>query len=240
MQYQQIVHGIFRSRPNRFLAKVEIGGTEETVHVKNTGRCRELLVPGARVILEDHPHAREQGRKTRYSLVGVYKNRGEGCPPLLVNMDSQAPNLAAREWLEGGGFEAATGRCPREIRREVTYGQSRFDLAFLSDGQPAFMEVKGVTLEEDGIAMFPDAPTERGVKHLLELADAAKQGYQTYVLFVIQMKEIHGFRANRKTHETFAQTLRQIHSAGVQVMAYDCSVWESGFQVDQKIPILWD
>ncbi|MCI8725538.1 MAG: DNA/RNA nuclease SfsA [Hungatella sp.] len=237
MQYSQIVRGIFLSRPNRFVAQVKIGDREHTVHVKNTGRCRELLLPGTQVLLEYHPDARAQGRKTQYSLVAVYKNRGENLPRLLINMDSQAPNQAAREWLENGGFKASTGLQPQQIQREVTYGQSRFDLAFQAGGRPAFMEVKGVTLEKDGIAMFPDAPTQRGVKHLSELAHAAQHGFLAYILFVIQMKEIRSFCPNREMHEAFAQTLLQVSRENVKVLAYDCKVTETGFTIDQPVPV---
>lgn len=229
MKYPQIVHGTFVSRPNRFIAQVKIESVVHTVHVKNTGRCRELLIPGAKVLLEYHPDAQALGRKTQYSLVGVYKAEENGLPARLVNMDSQAPNQAAKEWLEN--------LYPQNIRREVTYGQSRFDLAFEIGGKPAFMEVKGVTLEKQGIAMFPDAPTERGVKHLQELADAAEHGFQAYILFVIQMKGVYEFRPNWKTHEAFARTLKEVSEKGVHILAYDCLVEEDGFQIDQPIPV---
>lgn len=256
MRYQSITHGVFISRPNRFLAQVEIAGQVHTVHVKNTGRCRELLVPGAKVILEHHVDFAETGRKTEFSLVGVYK--GE----ILINMDSQAPNQAAREWLKQSGWLRQSGglqlggRLKRsgrlkqriiDVRREVKYGNSRFDLAFQIENRdeagdvtkimPAFMEVKGVTLERHGTAMFPDAPTERGVKHLLELKEAVSQGYQAYVLFVIQMKGVKEFRPNHETHEEFARTLKMVSDAGVQVMAYDCLVREDGFCIDQPVPV---
>lgn len=239
MKYAQIVRGTFLRRPNRFIAQVKIGGKEHTVHVKNTGRCRELLLPDTEVVLEYHPDAKVLGRKTQYSLVAVYKDRGESLPKLLINMDSQAPNQAAKEWLENGGFQKVTGLKAEQIHREVTYGQSRFDLAFLAAGRPAFMEVKGVTLEKDGIAMFPDAPTERGVKHLLELADAAKHGFQAYILFVIQMKEIKSFRPNWEMHEAFAKTLRQVSQENVKVLACDCMVEENGFYIDQPVSIIF-
>lgn len=229
MRYEHVKKGIFKARPNRFVAQVDIDGREHTVHVKNTGRCRELLIPGAAVLLEYHPDAKNQGRKTEYSLVGVYKGK------LLINMDSQAPNTAAREWLESGGFQRELGMRPENIRREVTYGQSRFDLAFTLDGQPAFMEVKGVTLERDGAALFPDAPTERGVKHLEELARAVGDGFMAFVLFVIQMKGVREFRANGEMHKEFANALIRAREAGVKVLAYDCSVREDGFEVDKEV-----
>lgn len=239
MKYAQIVRGTFLRRPNRFIAQVKIGDKEHTVHVKNTGRCQELLLPDTEVLLEYHPDAKALGRKTRYSLVAVYKDRGEALPKLLINMDSQAPNQAAREWLENGGFQNVTGFKAEQVHREVTYGQSRFDLAFQAAGHPAFMEVKGVTLEKDGIAMFPDAPTERGVKHLLELADAAKHGFRAYILFVLQMKEIRFFRPNWEMHEAFAKTLRQVSQENVKVLACDCKVEEDGFSIDQPVPIVF-
>ena len=232
MKYQTTKKGIFKIRPNRFVAQVDIHGTEHTVHVKNTGRCRELLIPGATVILEYHPDALRLGRKTEYSLVAVYKGK------LLINMDSQAPNSAAARWLLEGGFEKATGMKPEQIRREVTYGQSRFDLAFSIEGKPCFMEVKGVTLENDGTAMFPDAPTERGVKHLEELAKAVKEGFQAYVLFVIQMKGVRGFRPNYETHREFGQALEKAAAAGVKILAYDCLVKENGFSIDQAVQVV--
>lgn len=231
MTYEHIKKGIFQARPNRFVAQVMIDGKEHRVHVKNTGRCRELLIPGAAVVLEDHPDAEAKGRKTRYSLVAVYKG------DLLINMDSQAPNEAAAEWLAGGGFYEATGRKPEQIRREVTWGQSRFDLSFIAQGHPSFLEVKGVTLEEKGIAMFPDAPTERGVKHLHELARAATEGFDAYVLFVIQMKGIDLFTPNVKMHREFALALCQAEAAGVHILAYDCLVREDGFSIHRPVPV---
>lgn len=244
MKYAQIVRGTFVGRPNRFIAQVQIESVVHTVHVKNTGRCRELLIPGAEVILEFHPNAGALGRKTQYSLVGVYKAGENGLPVRLVNMDSQAPNQAAGEWLERRNLQnnrnSQNSWNVRNIRREVIYGRSRFDLAFEIDGKPAFMEVKGVTLENRGIAMFPDAPTERGVKHLLELADAAEHGFQAYILFVIQMKGVHEFRPNWKTHETFARTLKEVSGKGVHVLAYDCLVEEDGFQIDQPVPVSYE
>lgn len=229
MQYAHIEKGIFKERPNRFVAKVEINGKEHTVHVKNTGRCRELLIPGARVLMEYHPDAKKQGRKTEYSLVAVYKGQ------LLINMDSQAPNVAAKEWLENGGFLKAVGEKPENIRREVTYGQSRFDLAFTLKGKPGFMEVKGVTLEKDGVALFPDAPTQRGVKHLEELTRAVGDGFFAFVLFVIQMKGVREFRPNNEMHEAFGKALVKAKDAGVKVLAFDCEVREDGFMIRREV-----
>ena len=248
MTYEHIVAGTFISRPNRFIAHVETGNRTVVCHVKNTGRCRELLIPGVTVILEFHPDAVLSGRKTEYDLIGVYKNG------LLINMDSQAPNKAAWEWLVslGGGQYTEKNHYPLgsyvpfDIRREVTHGDSRFDLAFsLRDRDtkavsPAFMEVKGVTLEENGLALFPDAPTKRGIKHLKGLIRAHEEGYEAYVLFVIQMKGILGFTPNDITHPAFGETLRQAREAGVHVLAYDCLVNPDTMTVDSPVKVMLD
>lgn len=258
MKYEHILRGTFLSRPNRFIAHVLIAGegqAEETVvcHVKNTGRCRELLIPGVTVLVQFHPKAAALGRKTAYSLIGVWKERENG--PLLINMDSQAPNQVAWEWLQSVSqnpplpFHLSEGRgilpgvTIKDIRREVTYDKSRFDLAFQAvmpescHEIPAFMEVKGVTLEEDGLAMFPDAPTERGVKHILELANARREGFEAYILFVIQMKEMTAFAPNRKTHPQFGDALKAAAEAGVHILAYDCKVTEDSLTLDRPVPV---
>ena len=227
MKYKNIFSGRFISRPNRFIAKVEIDGTEETVHVKNTGRCRELLTEGCTVYLEksDNPD-----RKTKYDLVAVEKIRN-GKTNLLVNMDSQVPNAAAEEWLKKGGLFSSDA----VIRREVTFGDSRFDF-YIEDGErKAFLEVKGVTLESDGIALFPDAPTERGVKHIKELISCIKSGYEAYILFVIQMKEICLFIPNDKMHPEFGEALRNAESSGVKIIAMDCIVTPDSMEIDVPI-----
>lgn len=248
MTYEHIVAGTFISRPNRFIAHVETGNRTVVCHVKNTGRCRELLIPGVTVILEFHPDAVLSGRKTEYDLIGVYKNG------LLINMDSQAPNKAAWEWLVslGGGQYTEKNHYPLgsyvpfDIRREVTHGDSRFDLAFSLRNRdtkavsPAFMEVKGVTLEENGLALFPDAPTIRGIKHLKGLIRAHEEGYEAYVLFVIQMKGILGFTPNDITHPAFGETLRQAREAGVHVLAYDCLVNPDTMTVDSPVKVMLD
>lgn len=248
MTYEHIVAGTFISRPNRFIAHVETGNRTVVCHVKNTGRCRELLIPGVTVILEFHPDAVLSGRKTEYDLIGVYKNG------LLINMDSQAPNKAAWEWLVslGGGQYTEKNHYPLgsyvpfDIRREVTHGDSRFDLAFSLRNRdskavsPAFMEVKGVTLEENGLALFPDAPTKRGIKHLKGLIRAHEEGYEAYVLFVIQMKGILGFTPNDITHPAFGETLRQAREAGVHVLAYDCLVNPDTMTVDSPVKVMLD
>lgn len=235
MQYEHIVTGTFLKRPNRFLAHVLIDGKETVCHVKNTGRLKEFLIPGAELLLEYHPDAQRLGRKTSYSVIGVYKeNAGYNQERLLINMDSQAPNQAAWEWVSGGGLSPLAA----QVRREVTYHDSRFDLAFTLDGVPAFMEVKGVTLEQNGLASFPDAPTERGVKHILELCDAAGEGYPSYLLFVIQMKGVHSFTPNRSTHPEFADALIRARKAGVQILAYDCLVTERTMTLDRPVRVL--
>lgn len=232
MKYQHMVTGIFIERPNRFLAQVRVGSKQVVSHVKNTGRCRELLIPGARVLLEYHPNAVGLGRKTEYSLIGVYKGG------TLINMDSQAPNQVALEWLLDGGFTRETGLEVQDVRREVTYGNSRFDLAFTAAGKPAFMEVKGVTLEEEGVAKFPDAPTMRGVKHLIELGDAAQKGYEVYVLFVVQMKGVSAFTPNMATHPAFGETLKLVEKQGVHILAYDCMAEEDGLTIEHPVPVI--
>ena len=234
MTYDNIVTGTFLKRPNRFIAYVEVKGDVKTCHVKNTGRCQELLVPGCTVVLEFHPKAKEMKRKTEYDLIAVYKGN------LLINMDSQAPNQAALEWIrekEAKGLSLENVGIPTNIRREVTHGESRFDLAFLLDGRPAFMEVKGVTLEKEGNVFFPDAPTIRGVKHLNGLIQAKKDGFETFLLLVIQMKGIRKFYPNDETHKAFGDALRAAAAAGVHILAYDCIVTENSMDMDEKVEV---
>lgn len=215
MKYQNIISGRFIDRPNRFVAHVEIKGQIETVHVKNTGRCRELLLPGAKVLLEVSGNPK---RKTKYDLVTVWKeNLG------WVNMDSQSPNKLAREWLETQGFE--------RIKPEYTYGNSRVDFYMEKNGEKYLMEVKGCTLEIDGIGYFPDAPTERGVKHLRELIRARGEGYHTAVAFVIQMNGIKEVRPNMVTHPEFGVALEEAKVAGVDVLFLPCEVGETEIRV---------
>lgn len=227
MKYRHIEKAVFMSRPNRFIAEVFINGKKERVHVKNTGRCRELLREGASVYLE---RSSNPNRKTRYDLVAVEKMR-EGLPPLLVNMDSQIPNSAAEEWLKSGKLFSEQA----VIRRECTYGASRFDFRVEDKGKISFLEVKGVTLEKNGIASFPDAPTERGVKHIYELIRAKNEGYGAYLLFVIQMKEIKELRPNDEMHREFGDALRAAHKAGVNILAYDCIVAPDSIVIDKPI-----
>ena len=212
-----VVKAKFLSRPNRFIALVDIGGETVTVHVKNTGRCRELLPEGATVYLAA---AENPNRKTPYDLVAVEKVRADGST-LLINMDSQAPNDIAAEYLPVSGLFGDTAA----YRREVTCGASRFDFAIdTPDGKAAYLEVKGCTLERDGIAYFPDAPTERGVKHIRELTALAKSGHPAYVLFITQMKGVTELRPNDETHRAFGDALREAKAAGVRVLAVDCVV----------------
>ncbi len=226
MEYGKMTEGKFLRRVNRFVAYVEVDGQEEMVHVKNTGRCRELLIEGARVFLEE---AEKAERKTKYSLIAVYKG------DMLVNMDSQAPNQMAAEAAAAGKIEEI-GEVTF-LKREVKYGDSRFDLYFEKGEQKGFIEVKGVTLEENGIAKFPDAPTERGAKHLRELVKAKEAGYEAVVLFVIQMKGIKEFRPHAERDKKFTDTLREAAAAGVKVLAYDCGVQIGEVWIENKIPM---
>ncbi|WP_297240620.1 DNA/RNA nuclease SfsA [uncultured Flavonifractor sp.] len=225
MQYQRIEKGRFLSRPNRFIAHVELDGRTEVVHVKNTGRCRELLIPGATVYLEksDNP-----ARKTQYDLIAVEKGT------LLVNMDAQAPNHVFREWAEAGNFQEGLTL----LRPETTWGDSRFDFYWEAGGRRGFVEVKGVTLEEDGHACFPDAPTERGVKHLNELARCQADGYEAAVCFVLQMAGMKDFAPNDRTHPAFGDALRQAAQAGVRIMARECAVTPDSLTIGAAVPVL--
>ncbi|MBQ8262060.1 MAG: DNA/RNA nuclease SfsA [Lachnospiraceae bacterium] len=208
MRYQKIKEGIFLERPNRFIAKVEIDGVIETVHVKNTGRCKEILKPGVKVILED---CESPARKTRYDLVSAYKEDFG-----FINIDSQTPNKVVKEWLETKDFTY--------LKPEYTIGKSRIDFYMEKGEQKYLMEVKGCTLEKDGIGFFPDAPTERGVKHLKELTAAVKEGYHCMVAFVIQMEGIHEVRANLETHPAFGDALEEAKRAGVNVLFLECKI----------------
>ena len=188
-------------------------------------------MPGAEVILEFHPDAKETGRKTEYSLIAVYKGS------MLINMDSQAPNQVAAEWLTSGGFTKETGIPVEQVRREVRYGNSRFDFYLEQGEHRLFLEVKGVTLEEDGVARFPDAPTERGVKHVEELIHCMEDGYEAGILFVIQMKGIRYLEPNDRTHPAFGEALRRAEKAGVQVLAVDCQVTPESIRADQMVEV---
>ena len=224
MHYTDMTPGIFLSRPNRFIAHIEIHGKEEICHVKNTGRCKELLPPGALVWCQrsDAPK-----RKTKYDLITVKKGAR------LINMDSQAPNIAAKEWLLQGGLGQIS-----DLRSETTHGDSRFDLSFTKDGKPCFLEVKGVTLEDDGICAFPDAPTTRGVKHLQGLARAAQEGHGAYVLFVIQMEDVRYLHPNDQTDPAFGKALREAAAQGVQLLAMSCQTTEDTMTLHTSVPIV--
>ena len=226
MEYGKMVEARFLRRINRFTAFVELNGQEEMVHVKNTGRCRELLLEGARVFLEE---ADKEGRKTKYSLIAVYKE------DTLVNMDSQAPNQMAAEAIAGGKI-TEIGEVDF-LKREVKYENSRFDIFYQKGDKKGFIEVKGVTLEEEGVAKFPDAPTERGAKHLRELIKAKKEGYEASVLFVIQMKGVKEFRPNGIRDEKFTVALKEAAEAGVEILAYDCCVQVGKVYIDKKVPV---
>lgn len=227
MKYGNVTEGVFLERPNRFIARVLVDGREETAHVKNTGRCREILKYGTPVFLELHSNP---ARKTRFSLISAYKGK------TLVNIDSQVPNQLVYDAIQEGrirGLEHCT--C---VKREVPFGNSRFDLYYETPTQKGYIEVKGVTLEDNRIALFPDAPTERGTKHLLELASAAQQGYTCYVVFVIQMKGISLFKPNQAMDPAFSKNLAHISARGVQVLAYDCRVSGDEIRLDHPTAVL--
>lgn len=232
MEYGKILPGIFLTRPNRFIAHVDTGGRVEVCHVKNTGRCRELLLPGVRVWLEESANP---ARKTKYDLIAVEKERPGG--PLLINMDSQAPNRVFGEWAAAGGL----GFVPTLLRPETTYGNSRFDYYWeLCEGREirrGFWEVKGVTLEESGVARFPDAPTLRGVKHLEELALAREAGYEAGVCFIVQMEGMDRVEPNDATHPEFGRALRRAVRSGVEVLALECAVEPGRLAVKRRIPV---
>jgi sugar fermentation stimulation protein A len=211
MKYSKVKAGIFKSRPNRFIAYVELDGEVKTCHVKNTGRCRELLIPGTTVYLEEQDNPK---RKTKYDLIGVQKGNR------MINMDSQAPNKVVYEWIQAGGLFPDT----KLIKTEKVYGNSRFDLYVETENEKIYIEVKGVTLEEDGIVRFPDAPTERGVKHVKELVSCVEEGYEAYIIFVVQMKDVKYFEPNDVTHPAFGQALREAGEKGVHILAVDCNV----------------
>lgn len=226
MKYEQVVAGRFVSRPNRFIAHVEINGQGEVVHVKNTGRCKELLVEGATVYLSV---SNNPSRKTKYDLIAVEKHLANG-KTALINMDSQAVNDVAHEYLQRI-MKGAT------IKREVTYKSSRFDFYIEAEGRRIFCEAKGVTLEKNGVVSFPDAPTERGVKHLKELMDAVEEGYEALVLFIIQMKGVDCFTPNDITHKAFGDALRQANKNGVKILAVDCLVTPDTIVADNLVEV---
>lgn len=225
MKYKNIIPAKFIERPNRFIARVELNGKEETVHVKNTGRCREILVPGSTVYLEksDNPD-----RKTAYDLVSAEKGHR------IINIDSQLPNHLVEEWLHNQDVIKDI----TYIKREKTYGKSRFDFYIEAGDRKIFMEVKGVTLENGGVVSFPDAPTERGIKHLKELLQAKNEGYEAYVFFVVQMKDVDYFTPAEDKHKEFADTLRYVASKGVNVIAYDCNVSFDEVEICNSVKVI--
>lgn len=225
MKYNNIVKGRFISRPNRFIANVEINNKIEVCHVKNTGRCKELLIPEETTVFveeNDNPN-----RKTKYSLITVKKD------DRLINMDSQVPNKVVYEWIKKGNLF----NNPSLIKMEKKYDKSRFDLYVEEGERKAFIEVKGVTLEEDGVVRFPDAPTERGVKHLKELCNCIDEGYEAYIIFVIQMKDVLYFEPNIRTHKEFGETLKEAKKHGVNILAVDCNVTEDSIDIKDYVEV---
>ncbi|MBS5344006.1 MAG: DNA/RNA nuclease SfsA [Clostridium sp.] len=224
MHYSNIEKGIFLSRPNRFLAHVVVDGKEVVCHVKNTGRCKELLIPNCEVYVQHHDNP---NRKTEYSLISVQKGNR------LVNIDSQAPNIAVKEWLEHNQIIQQI----RKIYPEKKYCNSRFDFYLEREERPAYVEVKGVTLEENGVVLFPDAPTERGIKHIYELCQCKKDGFDAYIIFVIQMQNVRYFTPNIKTHPAFGEALQHAKERGVNILAFDCKVTPDSMSISSRIPV---
>ncbi len=224
MIYENVKKATFLSRPNRFIAVCEIDGKKENCHVKNTGRCRELLIPGATVYIDK---SKNSERKTKYDLIAVEKG------DILINIDSSAPNKVFEEWLSSGGlFED-----PITIFPEKKYKKSRFDFYIIKGNKKIFIEVKGVTLEENGVLLFPDAPTERGVKHIYELCEASDEGYDSYIAFIIQMEKAEYFTPNRKTHSEFADALIYAKDHGVNILCYSTYVTPELIKINTPIPI---
>lgn len=226
MNYSSIKTAKFIKRPNRFIAHVLLDGREEIVHVKNTGRCKEILQEGVTVILEE---AQNANRKTRYSLIAAYKG------DVLINIDSQVPNLVVYEAIKEQKIKEI--QQVDKLRRETVYGKSRFDLSFEAMGQAGFVEVKGATLEIDGVALFPDAPTERGCKHVYEMITAVENGYSGFVFFLIQMKGIRYFTPNEEMDPEFAAALRLAKEKGVSILAYDSIVTENGIEIGSPVEV---
>jgi sugar fermentation stimulation protein A len=224
MKYKNIIKAKFVSRPNRFIAYVDIDGKQEIAHVKNTGRCKELLIPKTTVYLSESDNPE---RKTKYDLITVKKNS------FLINMDSQAPNTAVEEWLKNGNLFSKKAL----IKREYSYNKSRFDF-YVEDGKrKVFIEVKGVTLEKDNIAYFPDAPTERGIKHIQELEASLNEGYEAIILFVIQMEKVNKFKPNDETHKAFGDVLRKASKAGVKVLAMNCLITPDSMVINKPVKV---
>ena len=224
MKYSNIICGEFISRPNRFCAIVNIDGVQTVCHVKNTGRCKEILVPGCKVYLEESSNT---SRKTKYDVVALEKGKR------IINIDSFAPNLAIGEWLTGGGLF----KNPVLVKSECSYKSSRFDFFVKAENKEIFIEVKGVTLENNGVVMFPDAPTQRGVKHLKELMECVKDGYEAYIIFVVQMTDVKYFTPNEETHKEFADVLRQCHKNGVNILCFDCQVTPQTMKIGKQVEV---
>ena len=225
MKYERISKGTFLERPNRFIAYAELDGKTEVIHVKNTGRCAELLIPGASIYVQESDNP---ARKTKWDLIGVEKGSR------MINMDSQVPNLVVKEWIESGHLTSDI----RMVRPETAYGNSRFDLYVETGSSRIFIEVKGVTLEEEGVVRFPDAPSDRAVKHLQELEKAVREGYEAYVFFVIQMKGVRYFTPNMDTHPAFCEALKSAKAAGVNILAYDCRVSGDQIEIADPVPVV--
>ncbi len=224
MKYENVKKGIFIDRPNRFIANVEIDGKVEVVHVKNTGRCRELLTEGVTVFVQEFENT---SRKTKFDLIGVCKGKE------LYNIDSQAPNKVFYEWVLKSGYFGKTDL----IKPECKYGDSRFDFYIEAQNRRIFVEVKGVTLEENGVLMFPDAPTERGVKHINELCKCIDDGYEAYVCFVIQTDKVKYFTTNRRTHPQFADALSEAKDKGVKILCVNCKVKEDSLEINTFVDV---
>ncbi len=224
MHYDNILKAKFLNRPNRFIAEIEVDGAKEIAHVKNTGRCRELLTDNAEIFVQ---YCNSPNRKTKYDLISVVKG------DRLINMDSQIPNKVFKEWVLKSNFFGNTTL----IKAEKNFGSSRFDFYIETADDKIFIEVKGVTLEENGIVLFPDAPTERGVKHINELCKCIDAGYKAYIFFIVQMENVRCFMPNRTTHPQFADALAAAEKKGVQIYALDCKVSESEIIADKFVPI---
>lgn len=226
MKYKDVYEAVFIDRPNRFIAHVSLNGVNTVCHVKNTGRCRELLIPGTRVFIQHAPGAK---RKTEWDLIAVMNGSR------LINIDSAAPNAVFGEWLRSGGL---TGAVPELVRAEAVYKDSRFDYYFECAGRKAYAEVKGVTLEQDGVVLFPDAPTQRGVKHLRGLIDCVQCGFEAYAVFIVQTKGVKHFSPNRSTHPEFADALCSASRAGVRIIALDCRVAPDEICAADRVEVL--
>ncbi len=229
MKYNKVIKGIFIDRPNRFISHVNIDGKIHTVHVKNTGRCKEILKSGSIVFLSESDN---NNRKTKYDLISVYKYKEAG-EPMLINIDSQIVNDIAEEWILNGDFFSKNSK----YRREVKFGNSRFDFYIEDNDDKIFLEVKGVTLENNGVASFPDAPTLRGIKHIDELCICKENGYRAIILFIIQMKGIYKFQPNEVIHKDFSDALIRAEKSGVEILCLDCIVTEDSIYFDSYVPV---